>query len=403
MRLRHCSGRIVHLSSGLNVGPARNLAAVVEQLDVYAAAIRARLGIDTLGVSLWLPPDLAAVLAVDARARTRLRAELDARALEVVTLSGVPYAEDGGENSTDGNPYAPDWSEPARLEYTLDLARILVDLLPEDAVRGAVTTLGLGRRAGWDTAKERACSRILRRLSAGLAEVAWQTGRAVRVGFQPEPGFVLDATDPTVTALAKVDRDRIGVCLDLADLACTWEDPARALERLAQAGIPVIRAQVAAAVEVASPAAAAEVLRTYVHPGRRHPVTNPAGAYLDDLSEALTSLPGEAKLGAPANEPGGGGGTAPPGPWRVRYHVPLHIAPAAPLAATTDVWRSALRHLMGGAAAGTEHLDVGTSSWEMQLPGDAPARADVVAGELAYTRNELERLGLSPPAQACAA
>src|SRR3954451_10593811 len=125
MRLRHRSGRLVHLSSGVNIRAARDLPAVIQQLDTYASAIRARLGVDTLGVSLWLPPTLAAALAVDGRARTRLRGELDARGLEVVTLSGVPYAEGGGEASSGANRYVPDWSDPARLEYTLDLARIL--------------------------------------------------------------------------------------------------------------------------------------------------------------------------------------------------------------------------------------------------------------------------------------
>jgi sugar phosphate isomerase/epimerase len=370
MRLRHHSGRLVHLSSGLDVHPAtRELPALVDQLDTYAAAVRGRLGDGPLGVSLWLPPHLAAALAVDGRARTRLRAELDARGLEVVTLSGVPYAEGGGEDS---DRYLPDWSEPARLEHTLDLARILVDLLPEDAVRGAVTTIGLGRRAGWDTGKDKACARIMGRLSAGLAEVAWQTGRAVRVGFQPEPGCVLDATDQTVRGLTGVDRDRIGVCLDLADLACTWEDPAGALDRLAEAGISVIRVQVAAAVEAADPVTAAAALRGYVRPGHRRPVTNPAGAYLDDLSEALDQ--------------------APPGPWRVRHHVPLTAALNPPLAPTTDVWRSALRHLMGGALPGTEYLDV------------PPTGAAGTAGaEFAYVKNELVSLGLSPPSQARAA
>ena len=381
MRLRHPSGRMVHLSSGTNVRPARNLPAVVDQLDTYASAIRAQLGVDLLGVSLWLPPSLAAALAIDGRARTRLRAELDARGLEVVTLSGVPYAEGGGESLTDSGRHTPDWSDPARLEYTLDLARILVDLLPDDAVRGAVTTLGLGRRLGWDTGKEKAAARILGRLSAGLAEVAWSTGRAVRVGLLPEPGCVLDATDQTVAALARVDKDRIGVCLDLANVACTWEDPVQALDRLAAAGISVIRAQVAAAIEVADPAAAADTLRGYLRADHRHQVTNPAGAYLDDLSEALA-------------EP-------PPGPWRVRYHVPLHTTPEPPLTATTDVWRSALRHLMGGAVPGTEYLDVET--WEVPGPPGGATPAQRVAAEVAYTRHELESLGLSPPAEARAA
>lgn len=387
MRLRHHSGRIVHLSHGVNVRPARDLRALIDQLDTYASAIRARLGVDLLGVSLWLPPTLAAALAVDGRARTRLRAELDAHGLEVVTLSGVPYAEGGGETTSDTDRYAPDWSHPARLEYTLDLARILVDLLPDDAVRGAVTTLGLGRRAGWDTAKEKSCDRILRRLSRGLADLAWTTGRAVRVGFQPEPGCVLDSSADTVAALAKVDKDRLGVCLDLAHLACTWEHPADAIDRLSAAGLSVIRVQMAAAVEVPRPVDAAETLRAYVEPGHRHQVTNPAGAYLDDLSEALRDFP--------------------PGPWRVRYHVPLHIAPAAPLVPTTEIWRLALRRLMDGPQPGTEYLDLETEAWRLLPPGARPngpaALADGIAAELSYTRGELADLGLSPPAAARAA
>src|SRR5690349_857257 len=115
MRLRHHSGRVVHLSHGTHERPARDLPAVVELLDAYAA-VRDRLAVETLGVSLWLPPTLAAALAIERGSRTRLRAEIVARGLELVTLSGVPFAEGGGEDQE-----APDWSDPARLEYTLDL------------------------------------------------------------------------------------------------------------------------------------------------------------------------------------------------------------------------------------------------------------------------------------------
>jgi sugar phosphate isomerase/epimerase len=366
MRLRHHSGRVVHLSHGTaNLRPARDLRGVVDQFDTYASPVRERLGVDILGVSLWLPPTLAAALAVDGRARTRLRAELDARGLEVVTLSGVPYAEGGGE--------VPDWSDPARLEYTLDLARILVDLLPDDAVRGAVSTIGFGRREGWDTGKEKASARILGRLTSGLAEVAWQTGRAVRVGFQPEPGYVLDSAASAVAALKRVDKDRLGVCLDLANLACTWEHPAEALDTLTAGGVSVIRVQIAAALEVAQPVAAAETLRGYVQTDRQHQVTNPAGAYVDDLSRAL--------------------GDPPPGPWRIRYDWPLAEAPEPPLTVTSDVWRAALRHLIGGNQPTTDYLDVDAQGGET---------GDQIAAELSYTKNELAGLGLSPPAEACA-
>jgi sugar phosphate isomerase/epimerase len=336
MRLRHPGGRLVHLSYGTNVHPVQDLPGVIAQLDTYATAIRARLDVDILGLSLWLPPSLAAALAIDARARDRLRTELHARGLEVVTLSGVPY-RGGAESAAQPARHWPDWTTGERLEYTLDLARVLVDLLPDDAVRGSVSTCGLGRRAGWGTAQDREAARILGRLSGGLAEVAWHTGRAVRVGFQPEPGCVMDTTDQTIAALAGFDKDRLGVCLDLANLACTWQAPAEALDQLARAGVPVVKVQAAMAIDAADPVVAAA---------------------------------------------------------------------AAPLTATTAVWREALRHLMAGAIPGCDHLDMGTDGWDVlpagERAGGVAALAEGIAAELAYTLDDLTGLGLVPTARACA-
>lgn len=291
MRLRHTSGRIVHLSCELIPQPVGSLPSLIDRLDTYGA-VRARLGIEALGVTFWLPPTLAAALAVESRARTRLRAELDARRLEVVTLSGAPFAEGGGElapraassggeagslagragevgplpgagevghlpgngevgplpgNGGDELAPEPAWTQPARREYTLDLARILLDLLDEDAVRGSVSTIGLGPRSGWAEAEEKAATGILRRLSAGLADLAWQNGRAIRVGFQPAPGAVLDSPEQTVAGLTRTDKDRLGVCLDLGHAARTWPDPAAGVETITDAGLAVVEVRLTAA------------------------------------------------------------------------------------------------------------------------------------------------------------
>ncbi|MFC7532179.1 hypothetical protein [Actinoplanes sp. GCM10030250] len=238
MRLRHPSGRIVHLSCGISLDQAETLSAAVDHLDAATSALRARFGTGTLGVALRLPLPLAAALADDGRARTRLRFELDARGLEVVTLSGGSDAEGGGED-----PVA-DWSTPGRLRHTLELARILVDLLPFEEVRGAVATCGLGRRDGWDEAKDRDVARHLGRLSGGLADLAWRVGRAVRAGFQPGPGRVLDSPEETVAALTRVDKDRLGICLDLATVLRDWPDPTGGIDRLTDAGLSVITARI---------------------------------------------------------------------------------------------------------------------------------------------------------------
>jgi sugar phosphate isomerase/epimerase len=249
MRLRHPTGRIVHLAYEITPRPARRVAQVIAQLDTYAA-VRTMIGADSLGVSLWLPPALAAALATGARIRTRLRAELDARRLEVVTLSGLSFDEENGSPLAEGGgerESQPGWDEPARREYTLDLARVLVDLMPDETVRGAVGTIGLAPTEHWDEETAKAGAGILRRLSGGLADIAWQTGRAVRVGFHTALGYAVDSPEKTVAALARVDKDRLGVRLDLGHVTRTWDDPVAGLETLSDAGLSIIEVRLTAA------------------------------------------------------------------------------------------------------------------------------------------------------------
>lgn len=237
MRLRHPSGRIVRLSCGLSLDHADDLAATIDRLDAANATLRGHFGAGVLTLALRLPYRLAAALADDGRARTRLRAELDARALEVVTLSGASGREGGAADPAD-------WSDPARVRHTLDLARILVDLLPFEEVRGAIGTCGLGRSDEWDDGHRKAGARHLSRLSGGLADLAWRVGRAVRAGFQPGPGKVLDSPEQTVAALSRIDKDRLGICLDLGTVLRDWPGPEAGIDRITDAGLSVITARI---------------------------------------------------------------------------------------------------------------------------------------------------------------
>ncbi|MBE1492770.1 metabolite traffic protein EboE [Plantactinospora soyae] len=389
MRLRHADGQLVHLSYCTNVHPAEDLAGVVEQLDTYAVRIRQGLDADVLGLGLWLAAPVAAGLGADPRARRRLRAELDARGLEVVTLNGFPYQAFQAPVVKKA-VYEPDWTTRERLVYTLNLATILVDLLPDDAVRGSVSTLPLAWREPWDERRAGRAAGVLAELANGLTEIAWLSGRAVRVGFEPEPGCVVESTTQAVAQLSRVDTDRLGICLDLAHLACAWEEPAEALARLRTAGLPVVKVQVSAALAAADPVAAVDTLRGYVEPRFMHQTraracagaadpADPAHA-ADDLDEAL-----DAEL---------------PGSWRVHYHVPLHAVPAPPLESTVPVLRDALRELFSGPVAGCDHLDVETYTWGVlpaaQRPESDEELAAGIAAELAFARDELTALGLAP-------
>jgi len=385
MRFRHRDGQIVHVGYCTNVHAAEELPEILAQLDACAVVARRLLGADRLGIGLWLAAPAAARLATDPGAVARLRRDLDARGLEVVTCNGFPYRSFHAPVVKHA-VYRPDWLTLDRLEYTVDLARILAGLLPEDAARGSVSTLPLAWRTPWSRRHSLAVRRRLALLSERLAGVRAQTGRHIRVAFEPEPGCVVESTPQAVAELAGVDTEYLGVCLDLAHLACAWEEPTAALSLLASAGLPVVKVQVSAALGADDPGqvATSAALRGYAEPRFLHQTRSAAGRGADDLAEALD--------------------TGLPGPWRVHYHVPLHAAPQPPLHATVDVLRSALAVLVGGDRAICDHLEVETYTWSVLPPAQRPSGPDElaegIAAELSFTRDELLALGLTEPATA---
>ncbi|GAA1698593.1 metabolite traffic protein EboE [Nonomuraea maheshkhaliensis] len=374
MRLRHPSGTPLHLGYCTNVHPAEDLGGIIAQLDAYAVPIRAALGTGVLGLGLWLAAPVAAELAADPAPLRRLRRELDVRGMEVVTLNGFPYRS-FHDPVVKQAVYHPDWTTSDRLAYTLDLARVLAGLLPDDAARGSVSTLPLAWREPWNAAMADAAARHLDELAAGLAGIESETGRTVRVGFEPEPGCVVETTAQAIAHLAGADTERLGLCLDLAHLACAWEQPSAALKALRAAGLPIVKVQLSAALETTHP----EALREYAEPRFLHQTRTPAGDAADDLDEAL-------ERGLPA-------------PWRVHYHVPLHADPAPPLTTTIPVLREALTELAGGPEPLCDHYDVETYTWSVLPPALRPATAaDLAAGiaaELEFARTELRELGVT--------
>src|SRR3954465_5198123 len=149
MRFRPPDGTTVHLPYCTNGHPAETLDGVLAQLRDHCEPVRRRLGRDRLGIGLWLARDAAPPLVSDPAALRSLRAELDRRGLEVVTLNGFPY-EGFGAEEVKYRVYKPDWADPERLAHTSDLARLLAALLPTDVTEGTISTLPLAWRTAYD-------------------------------------------------------------------------------------------------------------------------------------------------------------------------------------------------------------------------------------------------------------
>lgn len=359
------------LSYCTNVHPAEDLAGILGQLDRYALPVRERIGADRLGLGLWLAADVAAALAADASARRALRAELDARGLDVVTLNAFPY-QGFHDPVVKHAVYRPRWTDDERLRYTADCVTVLADLLAEDASHGSISTLPLGWRTPWSTVDDQRARAALDRVTEALRAATARHGRPIRLAVEPEPGCVLDTVADAVAWLApRVDHDHIGLCLDTCHLAVSFADPAETVASVYAAGLRVFKVQVSAALEVPDPSSpdAKAAISAFAEPRYLHQVRelDHTGHVrrADDLPEALTSLPGA-------------------GPWRVHFHVPLHARPAAPLTSTTDVIRRSIEALRSTSDE-LPHLEVETYTWTV-LPGPRPDLVDGIAEELAWAQ-----------------
>ncbi|MFE4826671.1 metabolite traffic protein EboE [Streptomyces sp. NPDC056672] len=385
MRFRHPDGTTVHLSYCTNVHPAENLEGVLAQLRDHCEPVRKRLGRDRLGIGLWLAKGAAQALINDPAALRGLRAELDRRGLEVVTLNGFPY-EGFGAEEVKYRVYKPDWADPERLAHTSDLARLLASLLPDDVTEGSVSTLPLAWRTAFDAPAARAARTALTALAGRLDALEDLTGKSIRIALEPEPGCTVETTTDAIGPLTEIGSGRIGICIDTCHLATSFEDPATALGALEAAGVVIPKAQLSAALHAENPhlPEVREALGAFAEPRFLHQTRTRTAAGLrgtDDLDEAL------------------GGGTLPDGaPWRAHFHVPLHAPPAPPLTSTLPVLQDTLTRLIGGAVPRTRHLEVETYTWQA-LPAELRPRsrgqlAEGIAAELTLARDLLVDLGL---------
>lgn len=373
MRFTAHDGSVVHLSYCSNVHPAETLEGVLQQLDTFAGPARVALGVERLGLGLWLSHGVARELEADPGALAHLQARLDRHGLEVVTLNAFPY---GGFHDpvVKHAVYRPDWTTPERADHTVRLATLLAALLPGDVDQGSLSTLPLGHRPTWDADRDARAREQLDAVADRLAALRRRTGKDVRLALEPEPACALETTAEVAAWLRALGREEVQACVDTAHLAVQWEDPA-ALAHLVDVG--VAKAQVSVGLHVPDPRAERALLAGHDEPRFLHQVRGAGGAGCDDLPEALAG-------GVPDGEP-----------WRVHVHLPLH----APADRTTQgVLDVALQVLVGGPVPLTRSLEVETYTWTVLPDGLRPTDdAGLVRGlaaELAWARERLLALGL---------
>ena len=389
-----------HLTYSTLVHPGDTWEEMWTSLVTYVPRVKARVAPRVpFGVSLRLSAKSAETLANSRAERDKLKKFLADNDMYLYTVNAFPYGPFKNQIVKE-QVYEPDWRSEERTRYTINVADVLADVVPE-GISPSIQSAPLGfkpRVTGPDVIAS--YTEHVLRVAAHLVALAARTGRTVTLALEPEPYCFLETTDETVayftnhlysgaaaTRLAKLAgipiseahvalRRHVGVVFDICHQAVVYENIAESLQKLVDAGIPIFKLQEAAAMRVP------EVTQKIVDTLARYAKT----IYLTQTVERK-----EGKLTRFLNlEDAFKAWHANPGPreWRTHFHVPVFLDNLGELGTTRFAIEDALKFHKANPLS--RQLEIETYTWDV-LPehlktGDI---VDYVTREIEWVRGQL--------------
>ena len=315
----------------------------------------------------------------------------------VFTLNGFPYGPFHGEQVKAG-AYRPDWTSPARLIYTNELADLLADLLPEGLI-GSISTVP-GTFKPWAKGNLSSIAENLIAHVAHLYAIEARVGRHIALALEPEPYCLLETVEETIqffnqylfssSACSKLGkslgmtkpiaegvlRRHLGVCYDVCHAAVEFENPTQNIADLDAAGITIAKLQLSSAIRVPEVTPAAlDVLGRFDEPVYLHQVVEKRG---DQFSRYL-DLPEAFAAAADGSN----------GEWRIHFHVPVFLE-QLPVLVTTQYLLREILELHRSRPLST-HLEVETYTWDVLPPEHRNVTvAGAIARELQWVKAVIE-------------
>ncbi|HEX2534935.1 MAG TPA: metabolite traffic protein EboE [Chitinophagaceae bacterium] len=332
------------------------------------------------GLGLRISGAASSDLLNDPQALPALKKWLQENDCYVFTLNGFPYGGFHGTRVKD-SVHKPDWTTDERVDYTIRLARILAELLPE-GLEGGISTSPLSY-VFWHEETERpgvvrqATDNLLR-VVAALIRLRAETGKWIHIDIEPEPdgllgngpdffewyenillpqgiNYLRQTVGGTPQEAEAQIKEYVQLCYDVCHFAVGFEDHAQVVERLRRLGIRTGKIQISAALKASftqgSEAAVLDAFRpfnesTYLHQVLARGSDGAVRSYAD-LPEALAS-------GATEGE------------WRAHFHVPIFLDGYGLLQSTRTDIEAVLR--LHREQPFTRHLEVETYTWEVLPP-----------------------------------
>src|SRR5580765_2948345 len=327
-----------HLTYSTLVHPGDNWEDIWQSLTTYVPQVKSRVSPDApFGVSLRLANASAETLAASPEERERLKEFLAGNDLYLYTVNAFPYGPFKGVRVKE-QVYEPDWRSEERTRYTMNVADVLADV-GAPGMEPSIQTAPLGFKPNV-TGPDVVASYVehVLRVAAHLVDLEGRTGTTVTLAIEPEPYCFLETTDETVaffdehlysgpaaTRLAELAdlpvshshmalRRHLGIVFDICHQAVEYEDMSSSLGQLVAAGIPILKLQEAAALQI--PAVTDEIVDSL----RRYAETIYLTQTLEMQDGKLTKYL-NLDDAIEAWEAGDRG----PREWRVHIHVPVFL------------------------------------------------------------------------------
>jgi sugar phosphate isomerase/epimerase len=370
-------------------------------LTTYVPEVKARVSPDEpFGVSLRLSAASAQTLVADGAARDELKRFLADNDLTLYTVNAFPYGPFKGRVVKE-QVYEPDWRSEERTRYTIDVAEILADVAAEGVAPSIQTApLGFKPNVTGPEVIDSYTEHVLR-VAAHLVGLEARTGRTVTLAIEPEPFCFLETTDETIeyferhlysgagaATLARLAgipiadahaalRRHVGIVFDICHQAVEFEDIPASLQKLVDAGVPILKLQEAAAIHV---------------PEVTQEAVDALGRYADTIYLTQTlERRDDGRLARYLNlEDAFAAWSADPGPreWRVHVHVPVFLDDLGPFRTTRFAIEEALAVHRQAPLSG--QLEIETYTWDV-LPDDLKTGdiVEYVCREIDFVRGQL--------------
>ncbi len=305
----------------------------------------------------------------------RFRDWLEETQTYVFTINGFPYGNFHGTRVKE-KVFQPDWTDPARIQYTQNLFRILTRIARPETGASVSTLPGSHKTFCPD---HQLILKHLRTFSQWLDELADESGIDLHLGLEPEPIGHFENTFETLAFFeclhdgavdSEAIRRRIGLNYDTCHFAIEFDEANSALSALHAAGIRLskIHLSSALALDPRDPAAV-QAIRPFDEPTYFHQVI---GRYPDGSLHRFIDLPYF------LDSPPSGIEEA-----RVHFHIPLDAEPAAPLRSTRRDVEATLQWCRQHPDA-CKHFEIETYTWGV-LPGQLQRPVEEqIAGEYAW-------------------